>query len=104
MGAGRLRHSVQLQTLSQATSGTSAVTDTFTTYATVWADAQTRRGLVDIRGVDVVDSPTHLFTIRFRSDVNAEHYLLKGTRRYRITDVRNVDERGRWAELVAEAI
>ena len=104
MPAGSLRHEVELQSLAQAPSGTSGLADTFTTFATVWAAAKTRRGLADVSGVETLDAPTHAFTIRFRGDVTREHYLLKGSRRFRIRQVLNVDERGVYEEILAQAL
>jgi len=103
-GAGSLRHRVELQEKTDAASGSFAVTESFATFAEVWAGIETVDALEVVDGVQTSDGPTHRFTIRHRSDVTIEKWLLFEKRRFAIRGVEDSGERHRFLELLAEDI
>ncbi len=49
--------------------------------------------LHDFNGVNIEDVPTHKFTTRYRSDINAEHFLEFNGFYFEILDIEDPEER-----------
>lgn len=98
MQIGRLRHRVALQTVSEARSSTGAVTETWNTTATVWAE------VVDLAGREFWDARqvnaelTARIRIRYRSGIVPKMRAVFGARTFDIQSV--IDPEGRRRELV----
>jgi len=96
---GELRTKVTLQTptITKATGGAQVVT--WTTLAIVWAKWSNVHGseVWQSQAVQAVSPATVL--IRYRTDVNAACSILKGTERYEIVSMDNIQERNEYLEL-----
>lgn len=111
--AGERRHRVALQSLSGRTSAGDGYTETWATYATVWAAvrpataAAVERVVAQTQQVPI----THLVDVDYRSDLRAAHRLLFGgtlvdtdtnTRKLYIRGVQNAEERNITLTLACE--
>ena len=70
--------------------------------ARVWGRIEPLRGSEKLLGMQLSERVTHRITIRHRSDVASSQRLRLGTRLFNIRAVIDVDERGRWLELLCE--
>lgn len=102
--AGQRRHSVALQSPTRTPTST-GVTETWATYATVWASvAPVAASQVQRSVSNTIQTPiSHLVEIDYRSDVSTTHrVLLGGTRALHIQGWQNVDERNKTLTLACE--
>ena len=92
---GNLIKRIALQHYVETRSASGAVTRTWATYATVWAQVRTLSG----RERDIAQQEratlSHEITIRYRSGVQADHRILYDSRYFDVKDVRNFDERNK---------
>lgn len=105
--AGELRESLTIQTRTQTpTSGAlgSGLTEVYSTLATVWGKVVTIKGSTRIDQVNAGAGPTHRFIVRKRHDIDGSKFILFDQRRFRILDVEDPDERGRFYDLLAEEL
>jgi len=95
--AGRLRHRVEVQTLSGSTSasGRGLSQKTFTTAETVRADVQFLNGREGLLAKQLVPSATHRVHVRYSSNIDETARLKFGSRYLNIISVERVDERQR---------
>ena len=73
---GQLNQRVTLQSYAQAPAGGaggSGITPVIADLADVWAQITTIKGAERISTVNAGEGATHRFTIRYRTDVTAEH-------------------------------
>lgn len=101
MPAGPLRHRVALQKRAQAPDSGISLIETFTTIDQTWADIQATKGAVYAATLQVGEGPTHRIIMRYR-DPAAFDFISEGSRRFSVTDARDLDGRRRWLELMAE--
>lgn len=93
--SGDRRHRVALQAITSRTSSGDGYVDVWTTYATVWAGVRpapvsgTERAVAQTQQVPI----THLVELDYRSDLEARHRVLLGTRPLYIRGIQNEDER-----------
>lgn len=93
--AGERRHRVQLQAITARAASGDGYTDTWTSYATVWAAVRpapvsaTERQVANTLQVPI----THVVELDYRDDVEARHRVLYGSRRLYIRGLENQDER-----------
>lgn len=102
MRIGDLRERVTIQSFSEAPDGGHSLTPTYTDLATVWAKVEDLDGIKKFNAIQIDPLLTHRITIRYRSDVTSEHWILLGTRRFRIRNVANRHERERFLVLECE--
>ncbi len=105
--AGELRESLTIQTRTQTpTSGAlgSGLTEVYSTLATVWGKVVTIKGSTRIDQVNAGSGPTHRFIVRKRHDIDGSKFIVFDQRRFRILDVEDPDERGRFYDLLAEEL
>ena len=101
----RLRHVVVIQAENPTTDAGGGQTDPWavpTVVATVRACIEPLKGFEKLRAMQLEDSVSHRFTMRWRSGVIAKHRLKFGTRLFNVRSVINVDERSRWLEILAD--
>ena len=96
MRPGTLRHRVQLQSVSETPATSGEMTQTWSTFATVWANV-TPTGMSElVRGDKVVAARSMQVTIRYSSDVaelSPKDRIRYGDRVLQIESVLNVEER-----------
>lgn len=101
--AGDLRHRVTIQAEQRSDDGYGGSSlPTWSTVATVWAEVKPLKGREQLHGQQLEGRVTHRIIMRYRAGVTAANRLLFGTRAFNIRSVVNVDERGRWLEIMAE--
>lgn len=94
--SGERRHRVALQSITGRSASGDGYTDTWATYATVWAEVRPAPASSSDRAVaQTQQTPiTHLVALDYRSDIKARHrVLLKDTRALYIRGLQNEDER-----------
>lgn len=100
MRAGELRHSVVIESRTLAADSYGGRTETWATFATVWASVEPLSGSEQWRAQQAQSSVSHKVTIRYLSGVDAKMRVKFGTRYLNIGSVRNVEERNRELELL----
>jgi len=92
--AGERRHQVALQSVTRA-NASEGYTETWTTYATVWASVTpATASQIDRTVSNTVQTPvSHLVEVDYRSDIRANHRVLFGARPLYIRGLQNVGER-----------
>jgi len=88
--------------------GSADITEAYTLIANVWAKVDTldyqSSGRREFDGVDVGESATHAFTIRYRDGVTAETVIDYGGELYKILRVTDLDERHQFLKLDAKVL
>lgn len=102
MTIGEMRHRVTLQRLVEQPDGNVGITPTYEDIATVWADVETVTGLVYFDGRQTEGATSYRITIRYRSDITSEQWVLYDGRRLRIRSVVNLKVRKRFLILDCE--
>ena len=100
-----LRHVIVIEAGNAATDAGGGQTDPWaspTVVASVRACITPLRGSEKLRAMQLEDSVTHKFTLRFRTGITAKHRIRFGTRLFNIRSVIDVDERSRWLEIMAD--
>lgn len=100
--AGKLRHRIQLQRVTQtANPRSNQPEDTWATYATVWAGVEpiTAAGGEHINAQQVTAETSHLVQLRHVEGVRAADRVLFGSRELYIERVANEEERDITLEL-----
>lgn len=100
-GALRTRCQLQARTATQDAAGQPL--ETWTTFATVYADLRHISGLETVRADAIASTVRASARIRWRSDVNAGHRLLAESRTYNITAVLPEQTR-RFVDLACEVV
>jgi SPP1 family predicted phage head-tail adaptor len=93
--AGTLRHRVQLHSASTARNDYGEQTNTWSSYATVWARVSPGQGKEFEQAQQVHAELTHQVEIRYRSTVTTSHRVIFGTRTLEIVSIVNPDERNK---------
>ena len=100
---GDMRNRITLHTraLRPAGFGSASFSETYSAIDTVWAYVSTDTGQHRFNGVNIEsgDQPTHLFVIRYRSDVTAETVIEFNGQYYEILPIIDPDERSLYLEL-----
>jgi len=99
---GMLRHSVQLQALTNTPDGAGGFTTTWTTYATVRASLENISGTERIFNDRLNAETTVKATIRYNSEVKESDRLVFDGREYQIRYIDNIEFRNRWLKLTLE--
>lgn len=100
VSAGDLRTSVTALTASTRATLGGGIERTLTPAFTVFVmERSVPFGSHQFDGVNISETPTHLFTLRHRDDVTAQMILERGGERFEILKIENVDGRGRFITL-----
>ena len=95
MRAGGLRHRVALQQPSVETDAMGGESQTFVTYATVWASIEPLRGTERLAVQQAQSDQTHKIRMRYRKSLTTQHRILFDSRAFNINAVANTFERDR---------
>jgi SPP1 family predicted phage head-tail adaptor len=104
MQIGKLRHRVELKSLSQNQNNFGETQDTWTTYTTVWARIEPLRGRELMLAQQANSEVTIRVTIRYNSSVTTKDRVVIGSRVLEIVAVINLDERNIKQELLCKEI
>jgi len=84
---------IQLRAIKAPQSGSVDFDEDFTDTATVWAAIETKSGIEEFDGVNLVTKPSHLIYIRYIEDIDVEKWITYKDKRYEILDAENLEER-----------
>lgn len=89
MESGRLRHRVVIEQVSLAGDAMGQPTETWTTYATVWADVQPLRGRQFFEAQKSASEVTAKIITRYRSGISPKWRIKHGSTYYSIVEIIN---------------
>jgi len=98
MKAGKLRHRITIQQATETLSATGAVSLTWATLATVWAERMDLSGREFFQASQVNAEKTVKFRIRYRADLTAKMRVVHEGKTYDLAAA--LDEKGRKIELL----
>lgn len=101
--AGERRHKVTIKRVVGSISGTGGVTEgTPVTVGSEYVSIEpiSLREKEQLQAGGIQAETSHIIRMRYRDDVGPAMYLLKGSRRFEILSLANVDERNRELQLL----
>ena len=101
MRIGPLRHRVTIQQVTESRTTTGAVTESWSTFATVWADISPGHTREYAAAKTINAELTHEIRIRYLEGVTPKMRILFGARVFNIDPPRNFDERNRELHIMA---
>lgn len=100
---GSLRKRVKIQAYADTQTGVAQVLNTYTDIAEVWANVKQLTGIAVTKFKNIGSNVTHQITIKHRSDVTSEQWILYDGNRYRIRNIQDAgDEKKRFLSLLTE--
>lgn len=100
--AARLRQRLTLQQQQNTADGAGGVTRSWQDLATLWAEVIPLHGREAPDAQKLTAFATHRITMRYRNDVSADKRFLLGSRALNIRTVKDIGERHRLLEILAE--
>ena len=95
MRAGKLRHSVTLQSQSLTADGAGGATESWVDFVTVRANVEPLSGTEAFQAQQVNDDLSHTVTMRYYPGVTSKMRVKYGTRYFLIESIINTGERNR---------
>jgi len=102
--AGRLRHRVELQSVTRTQDGYGEADESWSTYTTVWAAIEPLRGQERYLAQQVNSDTEIKVVVRYNSSVDSEDRVLIGSRVLEVVGVINPGERDEYLELLCREI
>lgn len=99
---GRMRYRVALQSPTNTRDAGGGVSQSYKTINTIWADIVPQKGSETYRQGKTTEKITHKITIRKLPNVNTRNRISYDSRLFAIKNVINLDERGRFLQLLCE--
>lgn len=100
IGDMRQRLALQQEVRTADTGGGASLS--WSTIKTIWAEVMPVSAREDMQGEKLSGRTTHKIITRYDSGITTDMRLLLGARIFNIRGVRNVEERGRFLEIIAE--
>lgn len=104
MRAGKLRHKILIETKSNSIDSYGAVTETWSTYATVWGSIEPLNGREYFEAGKVSSEVTAVIKTRYVSGVLPLMRAKFGTRIYSIVSVININELNKELQLMCKEV
>jgi SPP1 family predicted phage head-tail adaptor len=104
VNAGKLRHAVTVQSVTDGTGTRGAPTKTAATFATTWASIEPLSGAELWRAQQVSAEVTHRVLLRHLSGVTPKMRIKYGSRTLEVVSVLNLEERDRELELLCREL
>ncbi len=104
MRAGKLRHRVELQSVGRTKAADGQSIETFTTYATVWADIKPMRGSEAIEAQQQSGQDWFKITVRYNASINIKDRIVFGPRVFEVNYAPDFEERKIFQELTCTEI
>ena len=101
--AGKLKHRIVIQQVSEGENDMGDIVQTWTTFDTVWASVEPLSGREYLSAQQVSAETSGRIRMRYRPGVMATMRVLFGGRNYRILSVINPEERNIELELMTKA-
>lgn len=102
MRVGKMRERIQLQSVTLSRDGSGGATETWTTYATVWAEVRPMSGRERQNAERIEGMADYVFVIRKRDDVTEKHRILWEGRYFNIRFPKQRDSHSAYLEIEAE--
>lgn len=97
---GDLRYRISLRNRQLGPPRTGVdITHEFVEFRRPWAAIKTMNGPNMFSGVNLDETPTHIFYIRHFPDLTAQSWVYHNDERYNILQVENINERNEWYAL-----
>jgi SPP1 family predicted phage head-tail adaptor len=100
----KMRKRVELQSVTETTSGLGETSRAWATYSTVWAAIKPLQGRELYYAQQIHSEATTQITIRYSSAVVTKNRVKFGSRIFQILDVKNIDEKSERLELLTVEI
>jgi len=104
MDPGLLQHRVELLEPQDARAANGELLRIWVRYAYAWALIQPLRGTEAMLAQQVQGRMQHRITVRYDNRIKAEHRIRYGTRNFEINEIRNIDERDVYCELMCTEV
>ncbi|KKK75960.1 hypothetical protein LCGC14_2868490 [marine sediment metagenome] len=104
MRAGKLRHRIELQSVGRAKADDGQSIETFTTYATVWADIKPMRGAEAIEAQQQSGQNWFKITVRYNASINIKDRIAFKSRVFEVNYALDFEERKIFQELTCTEI
>jgi len=95
MESGRLRHRVIIEQVARSADALGEGAETWTTYATLWANIEPLRGREFFAAQAANSEVTARITMRYRAGISPKWRIKHGTAVYRIIEILNIGMRNR---------
>lgn len=92
---------IELQSVTRVSDSQGGYTETWATYATVWAEIKPVKGYEKFQAMQNATPVTHNLVIRYRSGVTTAHRVLFGSRVFHIKEVLNIEEANSFLRIAA---
>ncbi len=102
MSVGKLRHRLTIQQEQRAGDAGTGVTIVWAKVAEVWGSVKPLSGRETLQAMQLQARISHSIRIRYRAGITVGMRVLFGTRAFNIRAVKNVDERNRWLDIMAD--
>jgi len=102
VGVHQLRHRITIQNRTQSSDGMGGVTESWSTFATVWASIDPMKAGEVFWARHIESRVTHKVMIRYLNGLTTSMRFTFGGRTFQIKGIRNLEERRQWMEIVAE--
>lgn len=103
IGDLRYRITIHVRTITAPSYNNVGFTETYDTGVKRWASIETiEKKISTFNGVNIPDSATHTFIIRYDSTITAENIISFDDDYYEILDIGNPDKRKQYLELYSK--
>jgi len=97
---GRLRHRLALEQASRTADGGGGAAENWTTVAQIWGRIRPTGGTELVDADCLSGRVSHEITLRYRTGVEPAMRITRGSRRFEIVAVIDIDERRRWLKCL----
>ena len=104
MRAGRLRHRLAIQTVTETQNAVGELTRAWATVTTVWGDIQPIGGTERLAGEQITAEVSHRVWLRYTTYVVPEARIVFDSRTFDVLSVINRDERNYMMELLCKEV
>lgn len=102
MRAGQLKNRVTIQQQSTVQDSIGQPVNTWTTYATVWADIRHRSGMEEIKSGEVTSTIRASIRVRYKAGITAAMRVAHGSAVYQIKAVLRDEQNKDYMDLACE--
>ena len=104
MRAGRMRHRLTIQTVTETQNAVGELTRVWAEAVTVWGQVRPLSGKETLTGEQITADVSHRVFVRYNENIAATARILWGTRVFEINAVLNADEIDRSMELLCKEV
>lgn len=97
----KLRHRIEIQSVTQTPDGAGGYTEAWATVATVWASIEPANGRERWIAMQTETHVSHVIMCRYQSAITTAKRILFGSRTFDIVEVLNIEERNAVLKITA---